>query len=472
MLYAVRNRIRAILTPRGLAAALAWGGGIKSSSVQLVQLHTERMSQLVSRLSLAKERFKNFFTRCNDVVFRPSPGPCINTIDDVDEAIRTRRKFCFHASAYSGIDGTEFEVQLGLKNDEVNFKATVKSHQCNGGLAYDQTAESDDDGIDGGAESAVLQEGDFSTTHIPEGALVVCDEDREVDSDSSDDSDSTESSDSGLDELPVREYVYGPTNHDGTDHLTGTVVVKQDGVHRSEINASVVCSKNDENDTNVVDVDSTNSDSDEVETRVDLVAFGVRYAANQIHTHAVCIRDGRLDAPEYQLSRATSLSARPQGWGRRPRHGDTMGARYLPEFVQDVTALFNRGACKSSLKLGPAQMRDELKRKYPSRFSIPSRAELRTYISALFMKAKNSSTGMVDSNRQISGRRGRRSLLPDTVRGFVTQLINANPEMKAAEALKRVRAQFPDLPLEATDSRIKNRIANAKSLSKRSGHEL
>ena len=56
--------------------------------------------------------------------------------------------------------------------------------------------------------------------------------------------------------------------------------------------------KNDENDTNVVDVDSTNSVSDEeVETRVDLVAFGVRYAANQIRTHAVCIRDGRLDAP-------------------------------------------------------------------------------------------------------------------------------------------------------------------------------
>ena len=227
----------------------------------------------------------------------------------------------------------------------------------------------------------------------------------------------------------------------------------------------------DESDKNVVDVDLTNSDSDEVETRVDLVAFVVRYAANQIHTHAVCIRDGRLDAPEYQLSRTTSLPARPQGWGRRPRHGETMGARYLPEFVQDVTAFFNRGACKSSLKMGPAQMREELKRKYPSRFSIPSRAELRTCISALFMKAKNSSPRMVGTNRQISGRRGRRSLLPDAVRNFVTRLIEANPGMKATEPLKRVRAQFPDLPPEATDSRIKNRIANAKLLNKRCGHE-
>eukprot|EP00750_Incisomonas_marina_P003083 INCI12835.2.p1 GENE.INCI12835.2~~INCI12835.2.p1 ORF type:complete len:177 (+),score=35.00 INCI12835.2:287-817(+) len=127
MLYAVRNRIRAILTPRGLAAALAWGGGIKSSSVQLVQLDTERLSQLVSRISLAKKRFKNFFTRCNDVVFCPSPGPCINTIDDVDEAIRARRKFCFHAYACSGIDGTRFEVQLGLKNDEDNRRLKARA---------------------------------------------------------------------------------------------------------------------------------------------------------------------------------------------------------------------------------------------------------------------------------------------------------------------------------------------------------
>ena len=66
-----------------------------------------------------------------------------------------------------------------------------------------------------------------------------------------------------------------------------------------------------------------------------------------------------------------------------------MVARCLCEFVGDVTALFNRGACKSSLKLGPVQMRDELKRMCPDRFSIPSRAELRKYVSALFMKAKN-----------------------------------------------------------------------------------
>ena len=66
-----------------------------------------------------------------------------------------------------------------------------------------------------------------------------------------------------------------------------------------------------------------------------------------------------------------------------------MVASCLCEFVRDVTALFNQGARKSSLKLGPVQMRDKLKRMYPDRFLIPSRAELHKGVSALFMKAKN-----------------------------------------------------------------------------------
>ena len=76
---------------------------------------------------------------------------------------------------------------------------------------------------------------------------------------------------------------------------------------------------------------------------------------------------------------------------------------------------------------------------------------------------------MIDTDRQISGLpRGRRSLLPDTVREFATPLINTNSGMKAAESLKQVRAPFRKLSPEVTD----NRIANAKSLNKSSGHEL
>ena len=55
-------------------------------------------------------------------------------------------------------------------------------------------------------------------------------------------------------------------------------------MHPSEIKLSVVRSNNDANDKNAIDLDSTNSDSDAVEISVDLVAFGVRYAATQMHT--------------------------------------------------------------------------------------------------------------------------------------------------------------------------------------------
>ena len=82
------------------------------------------------------------------------------------------------------------------------------------------------------------------------------------------------------------------------------------------------------------------------------------------------------------------------------------------------------------------------------------------------MKAKNSSF-FIDTDRQISGLRPP-FLASETVLDSGTQLITTNPGMRAAESQNRVRAQFQELSPKATD----NRIANAKSLNKRSGHRL
>jgi len=52
MKFSHRNRIRAIATAKGLAAALAWGGGIQNSAVQLIRMDRTKLKQLESILSL------------------------------------------------------------------------------------------------------------------------------------------------------------------------------------------------------------------------------------------------------------------------------------------------------------------------------------------------------------------------------------------------------------------------------------
>ena len=101
------------------------------------------------------------------------------------------------------------------------------------------------------------------------------------------------------------------------------------------------------------------------------------------------------------------------------------------------------GVCKSSLKAGRIGA------------NVPG---------SFVHESKELIVDMIDTDRQISGLCGHRSLL-QTVRDVATQLINMNPGMKAAEALTRVGSQFQELFPEATESRIKNRIPNAKSLN-------
>ncbi len=70
-----RNRIRAIATPTGLAHALAWGGGIANSCVQLVRLDRRKLDDLKALLTKPKTCLNKFFARCNDVVYPTSTPP-------------------------------------------------------------------------------------------------------------------------------------------------------------------------------------------------------------------------------------------------------------------------------------------------------------------------------------------------------------------------------------------------------------
>ena len=56
-------------TAKGLTAALAWGGDLQNSFVQLISLDRPKLANLGIILALVVEKMKNYFSRLNDVTF-------------------------------------------------------------------------------------------------------------------------------------------------------------------------------------------------------------------------------------------------------------------------------------------------------------------------------------------------------------------------------------------------------------------
>ena len=128
--------------------------------------------------------------------------------------------------------------------------------------------------------------------------------------------------------------------------------------------------------------------------------------------------------------------------------------------------MFNAGVVNKSLKMGPAQMRQEIQQKHPGRFSIPSRSELRTSISALFAKSKASKGGVIDPNSLKSGptRRGRKSALLPEVAEFIVDTVKQNRFLKPREVLLMVRQKFQTQSVQnVPDKMIKSKVSATKT---------
>ena len=127
--------------------------------------------------------------------------------------------------------------------------------------------------------------------------------------------------------------------------------------------------------------------------------------------------------------------------------------------------MFNSGVITSTSKIGPAQMREELRRRYPGKFSIPSQQELRSKVSTLFMASKaigGQPVPIPDETHVRKPRRGRKSTLPDAVSSFLLGAVKQIPTLKPQHGLEQVRAKFPDLPTLVTDKQIKAKVSAIK----------
>jgi len=586
MKYWQRNRIRAIVSPRGLAAALAWKGGVRNSAVQLVRINSERLQQLSTSVEAVVQKLSMYFTRCCDIQYgnisnedetvlkvalhsgynvakfhvtfpteskrahvelveanqqmddrsrdvdsQPSDPvteddetqpPNSMTLDDETQPPdsmaqdATSLSWSQQSAPESPSQGPNTPIDFGMLEDDYssmqtsqsseseslpppaqrstasleesaamsidiapdtlpsgdNYSlpssdaATAGSHEPSGSDTSESLAACDveSSGAEAERENAAQEisprQHDFAAEPVETALVVDTDMDRAIESD-------TESADTD-DEWVAPRLSYSPTGDDGARHFSRVTIV-----NASSIDYNSLAPRPARKPRGLASA----AQSASVAPRNDALAVAVRYAAHLVQTNEVAIRSARQAAPEYTLAREMPMKTRSQGWGRRPAHGKTYGATYLREFQREVAQMYNAGVRQSTAKMGPSQMREELKRNNPDRFSIPSFLELRSAITTLGNKSRATQGGEVplpDHNAPIgaTSKRGRKSALSNELISFIEHLVDQQSDIKPRAALQLVKEHFTTLPEEATDSRITSKVSSTKSARKKKALRL
>eukprot|EP00731_Ephydatia_muelleri_P034692 Em0072g10a len=131
------------------------------------------------------------------------------------------------------------------------------------------------------------------------------------------------------------------------------------------------------------------------------------------------------------------------GWARRPQRGAQYGRAYLEPYKKDIKRMFERGACVSSDKMSPCAMLEELQSLYPGRYTLPGENEIRAEITKLFGRKKASDEDNAGSDHDESeneATKGRGSNLPKQYVKHLEDLVERNPTIRPAEALRNLKA--------------------------------
>ena len=104
------NKIQRIVTAKGLAAALAWGGGLQNSFV----LDRPKLANLALIIAPAVEKMKTYFSRLNDIFFLERIGPWVSAaLYNIEVVRQTAIAFKVRVFAYSGIgSGIVFDCSI------------------------------------------------------------------------------------------------------------------------------------------------------------------------------------------------------------------------------------------------------------------------------------------------------------------------------------------------------------------------
>lgn len=208
-----------------------------------------------------------------------------------------------------------------------------------------------------------------------------------------------------------------------------------------------------------------------VPLRTDLVAFAVRYAAEQIsNDNNVIIRDAKSEMlPEYDLTEVKEYQStiiRKQGWARAPRHGNTLGYSFMTtEYKSEITKMFNAGKNDQSKKLTPSQIIQRLKNKFPDRFGYPGENAIKSLITSLISAEKR---------KNLTGSSQQRSYIkyPVELREILQQIVEDNDDISVKEAFQELKSNESTRPLIVelgiTDAKLQSYVTRTFKTLRRS----
>ena len=424
------NVVTRIQTPKGLAFALTYSGGLLNSVVQLVQIDHMKLETLRQKFEPITQKLKEYFNRVNHIYFEPISDSSTNDPDDVI----LNGTFTFEASAFSGV-GRKVKFFINFNDKEVRpddiALAEIQSVLAGNDkriskqvtFGTEDTPNNDDELIIDNDSSS------FDFTYHPlssrkskvNGLSRMKNTKRHkgaMDSES-DDSDSSfeissESDDEDDDDI---NNMHGVVYNDCIDinyaepheeyygkHLfyTNLKIVKQLLVGTPKPHLNLM----DDSIGKVIKKKSRRLIPNGKVIRNDAIAKAIRYASTVISTSNY-FKDQKAENQLYLETESFCPSSNQifkPGWARRPAHGESYGDSYITHYKDDLYKYYTAGELDSNKKMSAGKMREMLMRDYPSRFSIPGETEIKSWIGAQQTKKKYQKKGTRDG-----GGRGRPS---------------------------------------------------------------
>ena len=400
------NRVRSIATPRGLARALAWNGGIQNSIVQLIEVNQDRLGKLEACIEETKKKSSEYIPRVNELRYETIPKCAAGSLVSLENMESMTSSFILRGIAYSGVsNGATFKVSW---------------------TTFDHLPGKDDEGME-----AIDQQVDPSEDEVQQDGkeIMVVGEDE------------SEEENWGAQNATQSTYEIGDIDK-GASMFTGVWIKKAS-------HFTCILGPRDRNRKKRTAKAATGP---EVERR-DICAFAARAALDLLDSHSTMVRDGSQPMPEYEKAK-TAVSRkieRKNGWARRPQHGKLYGKAYIDQYAEEVTKMFNDGVVDQSKRMNPAMMRERLKDKYPGRFSIPGENEIRVLVSKLIGEGKSKKNKKEKVAKVKVSEEGTR---------FLTELCQNNDGIPPRDALQHYRKAFP--ACKADDSTVKTKFSQIR----------
>ena len=446
-----RNKVTKINTPRGLAHALSWNGGMQNVAVQLLELDASHCDKIRKTLLPLSKKLSEYFSRVNEIVFGV-PNFDNDEFNILDVASMTNLTCTLKVQAYSTI-GRQVEFDLNFKTSTVQIDEAGQSDIQNAIKSLrNNVVVSNTVGLAMENENLTLitanNEGTMTSDNNaeePEDFIVQDEEDIQNDTTLGetffDDSDSED--DIGMEHstkvADIRQYESPSSNRYDVHNLITRIVVHK-RIRMGSVKKSLLQSKQ---------MSQVPKSLSCVKSK-DATAMAIRHAVSIVgredNTFVAANTDNNAiyDMVVLQNDCANNETF-GKGWAQRSRvNGTLYGKKNINMYREDIKEMFMRGKRDSEKKMNPAIMLENLKHKYTNLFSLPSETEIRTEISALLYKGKTSDINKDDDNDEpVRRRKQKESWLP-----YLSDIVEHNLSLSNKEILELFKEYIltnPDL---------------------------